>query len=196
MKIKVMILSCLISVVILFMGYEYSWADAKAGKPPLKIAIVSVQKIFRDSKRSVRYRQEAAAELSRIRAELDKLRAELEADEAGLKTLKIGSSDHMAQVKEILTKQGSLQAQQKFYEQQMVLKQRRMVEKIYKDILRETGEIAKQKGLGLVFEKSEPELSALSSKELDDTISTHKLLYSGGCLDITDELMARLDAKK
>jgi len=196
MKIKVVILSCLISVVILFMGYEYSWADAKADKPTLKIAVVSVQKIFRDSKRSVRYRQEAAAELGRIRAELDKLRAELEADEAGLKTLKIGSSDHMAQVKEILTKQGSLQAQQKFYEQQMVLKQRRMVEEIYKDILRETGEIAKQKGLDLVFEKSEPELSALSSRELDETISTHKLLYSGGCLDITDELMARVDAKK
>ena len=196
MKIKVIILSCLISAVILFMGYEYSWADAKADKPTLKIAVVSVQKIFRDSKRSVRYRQEAAAELGRIRAELDKLRAEFEADEAGLKTLKPGSSDHMALMKEVLQKRASFEAQQKFYEQQMVLKQRRMVEEIYKDILRETGEIAKQKGLDLVFEKSEPELSALSSRELDETISTHKLLYSGGCLDITDELMVRLDAKK
>jgi len=71
-----------------------------------------------------------------------------------------------------------------------------MVEALYEDILREIGEVAKQKDLDLVFERSEPELSALSPQELDDTISTHKLLYSGDCLDITDEVMARVDAKK
>jgi Skp family chaperone for outer membrane proteins len=71
-----------------------------------------------------------------------------------------------------------------------------MVEALYEDILREVGEVAKQKDLDLVFERSEPELSALGPQELDATISTHKLLYSGDCLDITDEVMARVDAKK
>ena len=54
--------------------------------------------------------------------------------------------------------------------------------------------LPKEKGLDLVFENSEPELSALNANELELIMGTHKLLYSGGCLDITDEVMTRLDA--
>jgi len=196
MKIKMTVLSCLISAVILFMGYEYSRAESKADKRALRIGIVSVPKVLQDCKRSAKYRQETAAERDRIVAELQKLKAEVEAEEAGLKTLKPGSSDHMALMKEVLQKRAGLQAQQKFYEQQMALNERRMVEELYKDILRAISEIAGQKGLDLVFEKTEPEFPVPSAEELDRTISTHKLLYSSGCLDITGEVTVWLDAKK
>ena len=196
MKIRAMVLSCLISAVVLFMGYEYSRAGAKADKSTLEIAVISVQKIFKDCKKSAGYRQEAAAERRRIEANLEKLSKEIEAEEAGLETLKAGSSDYMAQVKEIFQKRASLRADTEYYNREMALKERGMVEALYEDILREIGEVARQKDLDLVFERSEPELSALSPQELDDTISTHKLLYSGDCLDITDEVMARVDAKK
>jgi len=59
-----------------------------------------------------------------------------------------------------------------------------------------TNELAKQKGLDLVFESDEPEFPASSRDELMLTISTHKLLYSGGCLDITDDVVAQLDAQE
>ena len=196
MKIRAMVLTCLISAVVLFMGYEYSRAGAKADKSTLEIAVISVQKIFKDCKKSAGYRQEAAAERRRIEANLEKLSKEIEAEEAGLETLKAGSSDYMAQVKKIFQKRARLRADTEYYNREMALKERRMVEGLYEDILREIGEVAKQKDLDLVFERSEPELSALSPQELDDTSSTHKLLYSGDCLDITDEVMARVDAKK
>jgi len=160
----------------------------------LKIGVVSVPKIFQDCKRTARYKEEAVAEWQRVNAELERLKAEVEAEREGLKTLKTGSSDYMALMKEVLTKQANLQVQQTFYEQQRVLKEQRMVEGLYKDILRETGEVAKQKGLDLVFERSEPTLPALSPTELERAMGTHKLLYGGGCLDITGEVMARLDS--
>jgi len=162
----------------------------------LKIGVVSVEKIFQDCKRSVKYREEAIAERDRVNAELGKLKAEIDAEKEGLKTLKAGSSDYMSLMKEVLTKQANLQVQQTFYEQQMALKEQKMVEGLYKDILRETSEVAKQKDLDLVFERSKPELSAPSAKELTVTISTHKLVYSGELLDITDEVMARLDSEE
>jgi Skp family chaperone for outer membrane proteins len=160
----------------------------------LKIGVVSVPKIFQDCKRTVRYKEEAVAEWQRVNAELERLKAKVEAEREGLKTLKTGSSDYMALMKEVLTKQANLQVQQTFYEQQRVLKEQKMVEGLYKDILRETGEVAKQKGLDLVFERSEPALPALSPTELERAMGTHKLLYGGGCLDITGEVMARLDS--
>ena len=160
-----------------------------------KIGVVSIRKIFRDCKRTAQYRQEVTDEFQRTEAEENKLNDEIQAQKAGLRTLKIGSESYMAQVKEILEKQASLQAKQEFNKQQRALKEQRITEKIYGDILRITGEIAKEKGLELVFEASEPQLPALSPTELELSMGTHKLLYSEGCVDITDEVMAQVDAK-
>ena len=197
MKIRTaIVLSCLIGVVVLSLSHEYSRAGSKADISRPKIGVVSVRKIFDQSKRSIRYRQEAVAERDKVFVELEKLSKEIEAEKAGLKTLKTGSSDHLALMKEILEKQASLQAQQEFYKQQTSLKDQRWTEQLYKDILRETNEIAEQKSLDLVFEKDEIELPASSANELMLTIRTHKLLYSGGCLDISDEVMASVDKEK
>ncbi len=197
MKVRAaIILSCLIGVVVLFMGYECSQAGLKAKRSISKIGVVSVRRIFEDCKRNVRYRQEAVAEQNRVIAELEKLAKEVEAESAGLRTLKEGSSDHLALMREVLEKQANLQAQQEFHKQQIELKDQQWTEELYKDIVREAGEVAKQKGLDLVFEKDELKLPATSANELMLTIRTHKLLYSDGCLDVTGEVMARIDAGK
>jgi Skp family chaperone for outer membrane proteins/uncharacterized coiled-coil protein SlyX len=160
-----------------------------------KIGVVSLRKIFRDCKRTVQYRQEVRDERQRTEAEENKLNDEIQAQKAGLRTLKIGSESYMAQVKEILEKQASLQAKEEFNKQQRALKEQRITEKIYGDILRITGEVAKEKGLDLVFEASEPKLPASSPTELELSMGTHKLLYGGGCSDITDEVIRRLDSE-
>lgn len=169
--------------------------NVRRGDRP-KIGVVSVEKIFQDCKRSAKYREETVAVRDGANAELGKLKAEIDADNEGLKTLKVGSSDYMALMKEVLTKQASLQVKQKFYEQQMALNERKLIEGLYKDILRKTSEVAKEKGLDLVFERSEPKLPAPTANELTTTISTHKLVYSGELSDITDDVIARLDSEE
>ncbi|MDH4240494.1 MAG: OmpH family outer membrane protein [Phycisphaerae bacterium] len=163
----------------------------KADMPAM--GVVSIRKIFRDCKRTALYRQETNAERQKIGAELSKLDSEIKAQQAGLKTLKNGSENYMAQVKEILEKQARLQAQQEFHKQQLALKEQQLTENIYGDILRITSYIAKEKGLDLVFEASEPELPASSPTELELSMGTHKLLFGGGCVDITEEVIGRLD---
>ena len=165
----------------------------KAEMPAM--GVVSLRKIFRDCKRTAQYRQETNAERQRIDAELTNLDNEIQAQRAGLKTLKIGSDNYMAQVKEILEKQASLQAKQDFYKQQLALKEQKLTESIYADILRITRDIAGEKGLELVFEVSEPDLPASNPTELELSMGTHKLLFGGGCQDITDEVIKRLDSK-
>lgn len=194
MKIKAVVLSCLVCAVVLFVGYEYSQAQPKADKPTSKIGIVSVRKAFRNCKRNSKYREQAIAEQVRIKAEEEKLSKEIEAQEAGLKALKVGSSDQLAQYKELLDKRAALEVQRQFNNQQRALKDRQWTEGLYKEILRITGELAQQKGLELVLEVDEPEFPVESGDELMMTLSTHKVLYSRGCLDLTDEVVGRLDA--
>lgn len=197
MKIKMAVLSCLVCAVVLAMCYEAGMAKAepKTDRPSLKVGVISVRKIFQDCKRIVKYREESIAERNRIEAELDKLAKEIEDESTGLKKLKTNSSDYSTQMKAILTKQANSQAQQKFYEQQLALKEQQVIENLYRDILREARVVAEQKGLDLVLEKSEPDLPAPNSSDLMLTISTNKVLYSSGCSEITDEVMARIDAK-
>jgi Skp family chaperone for outer membrane proteins len=193
MKVKTMVLGCLAGVVILAMGYEYSQAQSKGDTPSSKIGIVSILKVFRDSKRSDAHRTELLAEQNKTRAAWQKLSEDIAAQEAGLKALKPESSDYLAQRKELIDKQARLEAEQKFYKEQAILKQYKWSKELYQDILRITSELAEQKGLDLVLKKDEIDLLALSVNEISETVRSHKVLYSGGCVDISDEVVARLD---
>jgi len=175
------------------MVFEYSQAQPKGDTPSSKIGIVSILKVFRDSKRSVAYRNELLAEQNRIRAALQTLSDEIEKQEAGLKALKPESSDYLAQRKELIDKQARLDAEQKFNKEQVILTQYKWSKALYQDILRITSELAEQKGLDLVLKKDEIDLLALSVNEFSETVRTHKVLYSGGCVDISDEVVARVD---
>jgi Skp family chaperone for outer membrane proteins len=167
----------------------------QSGTTP-NIAIVSIRKVFQNCKKGVSYRQDAIAEQDRIIAELDKLSKEIEAQKAGLKTLKENSSEYMASAKELFEKQANYQARQEFYKQQMELKDQLWTKELYQDIIQTAGNIAKEKGLEMVFREDEVDFSETDVAELGLAMRTQKLLYSGGCSDITDEVTARLDAKK
>jgi Skp family chaperone for outer membrane proteins len=196
MRTKTIVLSCLTGLLVLFFAYEHGQAESKADTAASKIAVVSIQKIFQECKKHTKYMEAAVAEQQQALGQLQKLAAEIEAEEAGLKALKPDSSDYMARFQEILKKQANLQAQQQFYKQSIELKDQRWTEQLYKDILRLIGQVAQQKDLCLVLDNDKVQLPTASARDLFMAIRSHKVLYSGGCLDITDEVMARLDAGK
>ena len=193
MKARTMVLSCLTGVVIMAMVYEYSQAQSKSNAPSSKIGIVSVMKIFRDSKKSIAHRTEIISEQNRMRAELESLAKQINAQEATLKALKPDSIDYLAQRKELIDKRSSLDAQQEFNRERMVLKEYKWSKEFYQEILQVTSDLAKEKGLDLVLKQDEIDLLALSVNEFSQTIRTHKVLYSGGCVDISDEVVSLLD---
>lgn len=182
------------SQILQFIENQVKLNVAKAQMPAA--GVVSIRKVFRDCKRTAKYRQDSNAERQQIEAELVRLDGEIKAQRAALKTLTIGSEGYLAQTREILEKQASLQAQQEFYKQQLSLKEQKLTEEIYTDILKITAEIAKEKGLVWVFEKSDPEIPTSSPTELELSMGMHKLLYDGGCIDITDEIISRLDSQQ
>jgi Skp family chaperone for outer membrane proteins len=196
MKVKTILLSCLTVAIVLSVGFEHGRARAADTKDGLKIGVLSVRRIFRYSQRVSKYRRETTGERQMIRARLDKLAKEIEAEEAGLKMLDPGSDDYLAKYKQILQKRADLETEQKFYNQRISMKEQKVTEGIYKDILEETSAVAKEKGLQLVLEKSEPELPASSPTQLELFMGTHKVLYTGDCEDLTQEVMARIDSRE
>jgi Skp family chaperone for outer membrane proteins len=196
MKSRTIFVSCLASMIVVVTGYEYSQAQQRVNTPLAKIGVVSIAKILNNSKRSATHKMEISSEQNKNSAELDKLSTDLKATEAMLAALKQDSSDYLTQRKKYINMRVSLETKQAINKEQSILKQYRWRKKFYQDILRITSEVAGQKGLDVVLEKDEINVPVLGVNELNQTMLTHKVLYSGGCVDITDEVIARLDKER
>lgn len=197
MKTRTVALCMFATVVLLAAGYRYNLAaQPVVSKPSARIGMVSVRRVFRDCQLNVKYRSNALAEQSRAKTEEDKLAEDIRAREEGLKVLKPGSSDHLAQAKELFNKKAGLEAMRQFNAQARALKDQRWTEALYKELLLIVKELAKQKNLDLVLEGDEVEFPLASGDELMMALQTHKVLYSEGCVDLNAEAMAELDKRE
>jgi Skp family chaperone for outer membrane proteins len=193
MKTRTVVLGGLILVVVLFMGYGFSFAASDAGTAGSKIGRVSVRDVFRDCKANASYRDKAIAAQAAKNAELDALQKKIVADEAGLKALVPGSSDYMLQYEALINLQAKFEAMKQFVSQQRVFQDRRWTETLYKEVLRITKDLAKKKGLTMVVGVDEPIFPMTNTDELMMALQTHKVLYSDGCVDLSAEVVVEMD---
>ena len=196
MKIKTAVLGCLMGLVVLLLVHEYGMAQVKTNDTVLPIGLVDVRRALRECKATAKYRERTNAENSKMDAEEEQLSREIQALAAGLRALKPGSSDHLTQYKEYLQKQADLKTLQEFNPQQKALKHQQWTQELYKEILRITKVLAAEKGLPLVLESDEPEFPIQRYEDLAMTLSTHKVLYGNGCIDLTVEIIAELDKEE
>jgi Skp family chaperone for outer membrane proteins len=193
MKVKTSVLVFFTGAAILLLVHRFSPAQETAAKQTLPIGIVDVRRALRDCKATAKYRERTNAENAKMDAEEEQLSREVQALAAGIRALKPGTSDHLAQYKEYLQKQNELKTMQEFNPQQKALKHQQWTQTLYQEILRITNDLAAEKGLPLVLASDQPEFPIQRYEELAMTLSTHIVLYSEGCQDLTDQVIAELD---
>lgn len=204
MKSRTVVSCCLAGMVILFLGYGYGSAQSgigplaqpKTDTPASKIGVVSISTVFRNCKANTSYREKELAEQREMNIKIEALQKETEAQEAGLRALKPGSSDHLKQYEELLKKQAEFEAMNRFNSLQRALKDAQWTEMLYKEVLEITKELARQKGLVLVLEVDEPIFPMPSADALMMALQSHKVLYSAGCVDLTAEVTAEMDKRE
>jgi len=193
MKVSAKAVGVLICVAALLATCQYSQAAPEATPAAGTIGVVSIRTVFNTSKRHTQYRSQVLQAQSRANAQLDDMAKDIEAEEAGLKALKDGTPDYLKQLQTVLKKRAELDGQRAYLKQQRSLEDKNWMEALYQETLKIVQAVAKEKGLALVFERTEPEFP-VSSEELMMTFSTHKVLYAEGCVDLTQEVATRLDA--
>jgi Skp family chaperone for outer membrane proteins len=197
MSKKTILACCVTAVVVAALIYDGNVAESKSEPAgSVKIGVVSIKRVFDESKKYASFEEEMTSEREQVLAQLEKARADIEAEKAGLKTLKPGSTEYMGQVKVLIEKQAKLDAEQEFQQQRIVVKRRQWVEQMHSDIVRTAAEVAKKRGLDLVLQNSEIDIAGVPDDMLVLSILARTVMYAGGCVDITDEVMAQLDAGK
>ena len=192
MKFKTMVLGCLAGAIILATGYEYLQAQPNV-TGPVKIGVVSVGRALHNCKATIKFTEGLRADQEKMLKEEDTLTKEGKALADSLKAFKPDSSEYMERLQEMVRKQSELKALQEINPRRSTLKKMLWTQKLYKEILRITKELAAQKGLTLVLGVDEPEFPFQRYDELVMTLSTHKVLYHNGCADLTNEVIAQLD---
>jgi len=162
--------------------------------PLNRVGVVSVRRVMRQSQRYETYGKEMAAEQDKINSEMAKMNQDVEAEQARLKAFKAGTQEFLDQFKLVLDRQAKFQALQEYERQAASAKERQWNEQLFKEVLEATAKIAEQKGLGLVLERTEPDFP-IPPDLLLSTLSTYKVLYAKGCVDITPEVLAMVDKK-
>jgi Skp family chaperone for outer membrane proteins len=187
-----MITGAVIGVVALLATFEYSGA-AQSGAAASNVGVVSIRTVFDRTRQQAQYQTKAVAKRARDRAQLEGLAQEVKGAEEEMSTHRQGTPEYLKLMQNVIQKRAQLEAQQEYLKQQTMLENKLWMEKLYEQTLKIVTALAREKGLELVLERTEPSFP-ISSDELMATFSTHKVLYAGGSVDLTNEVISRLDA--
>jgi len=186
-------MSILVCAAALLAALQYGRAASQATPPSSKIGIVSVRDVFNGSKKHALYQAQLAQRVGKARAQIDELNKQVDGAEVELKGLRQGTADYVKQYQAVLEARSKLQNEQELLKAQRMAEDKKWFEDLYQEALKAIEALAKEKGLELVLERSEPKFP-LASEEVWSTVGTHKVLYSGGCVNLTNDVIDRIDA--
>ncbi|MCL5279636.1 MAG: OmpH family outer membrane protein [Planctomycetes bacterium] len=186
-------MSILVCAAAVLAAMPYGQAASQAPGPASRIGVVSVRDVFNGSKKHAQYQGLLAQRVSKARAQIEELNKQVETAEAELKVLKQGTADYVKQYQAVLEVRSKLQNEQEVLKAQRMAEDKKWFEDLYQEALKAIDALAKEKGLDLVLERSEPKFP-LASEEVWSTVGTHKVLYSGGCVNLTNDVIDRIDA--
>jgi Skp family chaperone for outer membrane proteins len=194
-KKNIVILGVLVGIIAVGMGYDQGWARARREIMPAKVGVVNIEAIFESSEKHEQWRRKMDANQIRKLAELKKLDQQAEAIKADMETRKAGSPDYMSRMSAYLEKKATTDAMSKFYEAEFAVQGQKWMDDLYGQIETVIREIAREKGLDIVLADEEIDLAKVANvQDIATLIRSNKILYHSVDIDITQEVLAELDA--
>jgi Skp family chaperone for outer membrane proteins len=160
--------------------------------PLQRVGIVSVMTVIQKCQTNADHIAALNAEQDKMIREQTKDDEDLKAEAQVLQTLLKGTEDFNTQLQLVISKQAALQGKAEYYKQYLQAKDMQWKNELYKEILAAVNKVAEAKGLTMVLEKTDPTFP-IQSEGFAVTVSTHKLVYSKGCVDITGDVIAEID---
>ena len=197
MKIRLVLVCGVLMMTAFFARDVFSSAESKPQTPatPSKIGVVGILQIIQERARGDKQLSDILAERNKGLTELAELSKEIEVNEADLRHLKSDSSDYIKELEQLVEKKTRLQSRKEFLDRQAVLRQQLWTQQLYIQVVQASRQVAAEKGLDLVLTKDEPENLPVS-EQFSNAVATQKVLYSGGCVDITEDVRSRLKIEK
>jgi Skp family chaperone for outer membrane proteins len=196
-SVVILVLVCGFLMSIVIMDKTSAESKAKFQQAP-KIAVVNVRYILQTSKKYTEFMTQMQSDVEKIQADLKALNEEIQKDGKALETRVKGSSDYLDMTRKLMEKEANLEAKKEFEKNLMSLREKQWTEGMYEKISESIKDLAVAKGISIVLDGNADltrEIPAMNSKELVLTIRTRKVMYYEETVDMTDEVLAAVDAK-
>lgn len=195
MKSKIVVIALLLSIIAL-LSFNAGSVIAK-GKiiAPAKIGVFSWRTVINTCDQSVEMDKQFAEKRKQADDEITKLQDEVVSMEIDVKTSKPGSDDYMEKMQQLIQKKAIVEAKQQFHTQEITIREMRETEKVYRQIVVAAQEVAEEMGLDLVMGRSDTEVPFSNPSDLGLTFRTTKVYYNSPDLDITAEIIEKMNSK-
>jgi len=187
-----MTLGCMSILLVLMFNLGIRAQQDSSVDPLHRVGVVSVMAVIQQCQANTDYIAALNAEQEKMIREQQKEDADLKAEAQILNTMVDGTDDYNKQKFMVFNKQATLQARAEYNKQYLTAKDMKWRSQLYKNILAAVSKVSEAKGLTMVFERTEPSFP-IPSEGFAVTVSTHKLIYSKGCVDITSDVIAEID---
>lgn len=164
---------------------------------PTAIGIVDLQRVFQDNQLLKSVNQRLTAREQELSAELQKRQGSIRDLRNSLDGFTPGSEQFKQKRTELIKAQVDLQAWQNFEQVEIQNQQRELLVDIQSKIENAISEVAKQRNLGAVFaaDPNLPEnLGQFTPQQLQQFVLSARMPYHAESLDITQDVIARIDA--
>ncbi|MCF7975549.1 MAG: OmpH family outer membrane protein [Phycisphaerae bacterium] len=193
MKSKTMMtIGCGVGLLVLMFNLGINAQQAGPVDQLQRVGVVSVMSVIQNSQANAKHIAALNVEQDKMIREQTKEEDDLQAEAKVLNTMINGTDDFFKQKLKVFNKQAALQAKTEYNKQYLQAKDMKWRSQLYKNILAAVSKVAEAKGLTMVFERTEPAFP-IPSEGFAVTVSTHKLIYSKGCVDMTADVIAEID---
>ena len=168
-------------------------AAPAAAATPTKTAVCDLFIILKNYDRGNDLKKELKARVDKITAEGDKRGQEITKIQNTLEELKHCSKEYDAQLNKMTQLTIDRQAYLNYQDELAKRETYRYTKEVYQDVMEAIEKVAKERGFQLVLFKESPNLVSRTYDELLEQISRRKVLYSDPSLDITDDVLKRIN---
>lgn len=170
--------------------------EVKAAPPPWKPAAVDLSKIFDKWKKVKDFTDDLEAQKKSQEAQLKDIEKTIKEKRIVLDTPAVSPKIRIAVQLEIVQLQAKADFMMKSWNDQVKQILDDGIGRFYDDIAEEVAAYAKENGYTMVFKLETEKVSdKQEGSRVDEKISRRPLLYADPGFDITDDILARLDAK-
>jgi Skp family chaperone for outer membrane proteins len=186
-------------IVVVAIGLVSMVSSLAYAAEPSKVATVNTARIFNDMQERKDLQAKMEADLKLLDGVDKEKREKLNALKTSRDALRSDSAQFKEKNAELLKSAIEYEGWTKINQANLQRDQKQQMKMLFDKIETAVGEVAKQKGIDLVLNDRHQEipedLDPLNINQLKDLINSRTVLYSGEKVDISNDVLALLDAK-
>lgn len=156
-------------------------------------AVVDVQKVFNTCGEKADIDANFQSSIEKLTADLEERNNQIKSDQFDLDLIKADSPEYKQKREEIDRKIVALKVEENYRKATIVREQMLRYESLYRKLRKACGEVANEEDYDLVLFKEAEKLTYKKPQDLVNQIGTRKLLWSADELDITDQVIQKLN---